>query len=179
MSATRAALLALALGAVGCTLSAEGELPEVEVTQHDLTIPGVPREARTGDAVVALPSFFQPNDHLGLSPDQYRSVKVKSVVLSLKRGGGGDLSFVRRFDLTINGLQGFLAGVAPAQVAHYDRPAAGAAGASITARSGGAVEVVDAWRDSLTVMTVDAAGDLPEDPWTVDVTVRVSAVVKY
>jgi hypothetical protein len=170
-------LLALAALFGGCVLSAEGELPEIEVTQHDVSIPGVPREVRTGDPTVTLPSFFQPNDHLGLSPDQYKSVKVKSVTLSLK--SGGDLSFVRTLNISVNGLQNFLAGVAPVEVASYQRGTAAVVGAGITMSNGNAIEISDAWRDSMTVMTVTASGDLPEQDWTFDLTVRASAVLKY
>jgi hypothetical protein len=172
-------LLALALATLagGCVMSAEGELPEIEVTRHDISIPGVPREARTVDPTVTLPSFFQPNDHLGLSPDQYKSVKVTSVTLVLK--SSGDLSFVRTLDISVNGLQNFLAGVAPVQVARYQRTSGAAVGSGITMNNGPAVEVSDAWRDSMTVLTVTASGDLPEDHWTCDLVVRASAVLRY
>jgi hypothetical protein len=169
-------LLALALTG-GCVFSAEGELPEIEVTQHNIAIPGVPREARVDDPTVTLPSFFQPNDHLGLSPDRYRSVKVKSVTVTLR--SGGDLSFVRTLNISVNGLQNFLAGVAPVEVARYQRPAGAPVGGGIVMTNGTAVEVSDAWRDSMTVMTVTASGDLPEQGWTFDLTVRASAVLSY
>jgi hypothetical protein len=170
------ALLALALTG-GCVLSADGELPEIEITQHGISIPGVPREARVEDPTVTLPSFFQANDHLGLSPDRYRSVKIKSVTLSLK--SGGDLSFVRTMNVSVNGLQNFLAGVAPVEVARYQKPAGASVGTGIIMNNGTAVEVSDAWRDSMTVMTVTASGDLPETDWTFDLTVRASAVLSY
>jgi hypothetical protein len=149
------------------------------VTQHDLTVPGVPRELRTGDVSVALPAFIQPKDHLGLPVESYKSVKVKDVVVQLKKGGGGDLSFVHTMRVSINGLQGFLAGLAPAQVAHYERAATPAPGTTISGREPQPVEVVEAWRDSLTVMTVEASGDLPDQSWTIDVVVRLSAVLEY
>jgi hypothetical protein len=170
--------LALVLLLDGCVLSADGELPEVEITQHGLTIPGVPRESRGGEPTFTLPTFVQPNDHLGLSPEQYRSVKVKSVELSL-RGGSGDLSFVRSLRISLSGLRGFLDGLTPTEVARYQRPSNGPVGSTITARKGEPVEVGSAWRDSLTALTIEASGDLPEDAWTFDLTVRASAVIQY
>jgi len=170
------ALLAIALAAGGCAMSVSGELPEVEVTQHDLSLPGVPHELRTGDVSVSLPSFFQPNDRLGLPIDKYESVKVTGVTLILKKGGGGDLSFLRSLRVSLGGLQGFLSGAVPAEVARYERPASGTAGSTIEAGKG-PVEVVEAWRDPITVMTVEAVGDLPEEAWTVDVVVRLSALL--
>ncbi|HXU83558.1 MAG TPA: hypothetical protein VN914_19330 [Polyangia bacterium] len=173
----RAALL-IALAASGCAMSVSGELPEIEVTQHDLALPGAPRELRTGDVTVSLPSFFQPNERIGLPIDSYQSVKVTGMTVVLKKGGGGDLSFLRALRVTLGGLQGFVAGAAPIEVAKYERPASGTAGSSIEAGKG-AVEVVEAWRDPVTVMTVEATGDLPEEAWTVDVVVRLSALLRY
>jgi hypothetical protein len=172
-------LLALAFAGSGCAMSVQGELPEVEVTQHDLVVPGVPRELRTGDVAVALPSFFQASDQIGLPAESYRSVKIKDVVLRLKGGGGGDFAFLRTLRVTVTGLQGFLTGVAPAEVARYERVGGQAIGATIDAGKAAPVEVVGAWRDSVTVMTLEAAGDLPEEAWTIDVVVRLSAVLAY
>jgi hypothetical protein len=172
------ALLAIALAAGGCAMSVSGELPEVEVTQHDLSVPGLPRELRTGDVSVSVPSFFQPNDRIGLPVDSYESVKVTGMTLILKKGGGGDLSFLRSVRVTMGSLPDFVAGVAPTEVARYERPASGTAGATIEAGKG-PVEVVDAWKAATTVMTVEASGDLPEDAWTVDVVVRMSARLRY
>jgi hypothetical protein len=171
-------LLAMALLLGGCAMSVEGELPEIEVTQHDLSLPGTPRELRTGEVSVAVPSFFQPNERLGLPIDSYQSVKVKALTVVLKKGGGGDLSFLRNLRVTLSGLQGYLSGTAPTEVALYQRPATGTVGTSIEAGKG-PVEVVEAWRDPVTVMTVEATGDLPEEAWTVDLVVRLSAVLSY
>jgi len=172
------AMLSLALLLGGCAMSVEGELPEIEVTQQNLSLPGVPRELRTGDVSVSMPSFFQPNDRIGLPIDSYQSVKVKGLTVVLKKGGGGDLSFLRTLRVTLSGLQGYLGGVAPTEVAQYQRPSAGTAGTTVDAGKG-PVEVVEAWRDPVTVMTVEATGDLPEEAWTVDIVVRLSAVLEY
>jgi hypothetical protein len=172
------ALLAIALAAGGCAMSVSGELPEVEVTQHDLSVPGLPRELRTGDVSVSVPTFFQPNDRIGLPVDSYDSVKVTGVTLILKKGGGGDLTFLRSLRVSLGSLQDFVAGAAPTEVARYDRPSTGPVGTTIEAGKG-PVEVVDAWKAPTTVMTLEASGDLPEDAWTVDVVVRMSALLRY
>jgi hypothetical protein len=175
----RFGLLVASLALSGCAMSVSGELPEIEVTQHDLTLPGAPRELRTGEVTVSLPSFFQPNERIGLPIDSYQSVKVTGMNVVLKRGGGGDLSFVHSLRVTLGGLQGYVAGAAPIEVAHYERPQSGAAGGTTIDAGKGPVEVVDAWRDPVTVMTVEATGDLPEESWTVDLVVRLSARLTY
>ena len=171
--------LAVAL-ASGCVLSVEGNLPEIEVVQRGLSIPGVPREARASEPTAGVASFFQPNDHLGLEPETYASVHVKEVVLSAK-SGVDDLSFIHSLRIGMNGLQGFVAGTAPVEVAHYQRSATAGppVGPTITMRNSQPVPVIEAWRDSMAVLTLQAQGDLPETAWTVDIIVRLSAVLKY
>lgn len=171
--------LALALAGTGCAMSVEGDLPEIEVVQHGLVLPGVPRELGNGDVSIVLPSFFQASEQLGLPPESYRSVKVKDVTLRLTGGGGGAFTFLSRLRVTVNGLQSYLIGVPPAEVAHYERLRGQPVGATIDARKAEPVEVVDAWRESVAVMTLEAAGDLPDDIWTVDVVVHLSATLAY
>jgi hypothetical protein len=176
------ALIAVLAGllAGGCALSVEGELPDLEVVQPGISIPGAGREIPgDGDPVIALPVFVQPQERLGIPVESYRSVKVKEVEVALRSGAAGDLSFVRRLRVSLNGTQGFLAGSAATEVASYERPASGAAGAVIKAGKSTPVEVGDAWRDPPTVILVEVAGDLPEQAWTLDVTVRASAILAY
>lgn len=167
------------LGGGGCALSVEGELPEVELVQRDIKIPGVPGEVRPGEPMITLPVFIKPHERIGLPQESYQSVKVKALTVTLKQGGGGDLSFIRTLHVGLNGLQGHLSGVAPIEVAAYERPASGGAGAVIEAGKPAPVEVASAWKDSATVMSVQVSGDLPVESWTFDVTVKLSAVLAY
>jgi hypothetical protein len=172
------ALILLVASCSGCLMSVTGELTDVEVTEHDVIVPGISRELRTGDVSLSLPSFLAPSEQLGLPADSYRSVKIKDVTMVIK-SGGTDLAFLRRVRLGVVGLQQYLTGSPAAEVGSYDRPPSGAVGDRIELGKRLPVEVVDAWRDSLTVLTFDATGDLPEDDWTVDVIVRLSAVLSY
>jgi hypothetical protein len=174
----RALLILGALASGGCMMAVTGELPDVEVTEHDVTVPGIARDMPTGDVSMSLPSFFAPTEQLGLPADAYQSVKIKQVSMVIKTGGR-DLAFLRSVRLGVSGLQGYLVGAPPAQVGSYERPANGRVGDRIDVANRAPVEVADAWRDSLTVLTFDATGDLPEDDWTVDVIVRLSAVISY
>jgi len=164
-----AALLALS---AGCVLSASGELPDVEVTRHGVAVPGVPLEARVGDPVVSVPVSFDPRDQISLDGKTYHSVRVRGVVFK-SNAAGGDLSFVRDLRMTISGVSG-----TAIQILHYQRDeAAPPVGATLEIPVDPPVEVLPAWNAPPCVITVEVRGALPEDSWTVDVTVRVAADV--
>jgi hypothetical protein len=168
-----ALLLALAAAASGCALSAEGELPDVEVTRHGVAIPGVPLEARVGDPVVSVPVSFNPRDQLSLSRDAYHSVKVRQVVFTMN-GAGGDLSFVSSLHMTVTGASG----KAPIEVFRYQRDDSGAAiGPVLDIPVDPAVEVLPVWNDPPFIITLEVQGALPEDSWTADVSVHLAATV--
>ena len=109
-------LLLLALGGAGCVMSAEGEIPDVEVTRHAVAIPGVPGEARLVEPVISVPVSFDPRDHLSLDKNAYHSVVVREVLLQTNMAGG-DLSFVRSLRMTIAGVSA----APPIEVLRYQR----------------------------------------------------------
>jgi hypothetical protein len=178
----RRALLAAALAAAsGCALSVETELPDVEVTRHGVAIPGVPIEVRTGDPVVSVPVTFNPRDHLTLSRDSYHSVKVQQVTFK-SDSAGGDLSFVRILRMTIVGTQAAASGGAPIEVLRYQRDDSGPVsgpviGPVLDVPLARPVEILPAWNDPPCVITLEVQGALPEDAWSADVTVHLSATV--
>jgi hypothetical protein len=167
------ALLLAALLAPGCALSAEGEIPDVEVTRHGVLVPGAPLEARIGDGVVVVPVSFDPTDHLTVENNSYRSVKVREVAFKMN-SALPDLSFIRTLRMTIQGK-----GTAtPIEVARYQRDdTAPPVGPVLSLPRNPPVEVLPAWTDPPCVINIEVQGSLPEDSWTVDVTVRLSAEV--
>jgi len=169
--------MALALAASGCALSAEGELPDVEVTRHGVAIPGVPLELRVADAVVSVPVTFDPGDYVSLDPTAYRSVAVGRLTFTANITGA-DLSFVRTLRMTITGAKAAAAGRAPLEVLRYQRPASTAViGPVLDLPVSPRVEILPAWTDPPCVITLEVQGDLPEDSWTADVAVHLSATV--
>ena len=170
----RALLALLATAASGCALSAEGELADVEVTRHGVLIPGVPLEARVGDPVVSVPVAFNPRDYLSLDRDAYHSVKVGRVTFTMNVAGG-DLSFVRTLRMTIAGVK---TAATPVEILRYQRDDGGPAiGPILDLPVTPAVEILPAWNDPPCVITLEVQGELPEDAWTADVAVHLSATV--
>jgi hypothetical protein len=175
------ALLALALLAVtsgGCVLSAEGEIPDVEVTRHGVSIPGVPLEARPGDPVVSVPVVFDPAEQLALDGSAYRSVTVRRVTLQNTRARG-NLSFLRVLRVTVNGARARAGGAAPIQVLRYERDDTRplTVGTTLDLPLDPPVDILPAWRDPPCILTLEVQGTLPEEAWTADVTVHLGAVV--
>jgi hypothetical protein len=173
------ALLALAaLLAAGCALSAEGELPDVEVTRHGVQIPGAPAEARV--PTVSVPVTFNPEDQLTLDGDAYHGVKVRRVVFKMN-GARGDLSFLRVLRMTITGNKGYATGAQPIEVLRYQRGAAAAGvvdeGAVLDVTLDPAIDILPAWRDPPCVLTLEVQGALPQEAWTADVTVDFALTV--
>lgn len=167
-------LLAAALLSGGCALSAEGELPDVEITRHGVVIPGVPVEARLADPTAFVSISLNPRDHIAVDPSTYRSVKVREVVFTTS---GADLSFVRALELSMNGSRG---ANPPVDVLHYERAAGAAAtGATLSLPVDPPAEVVTAWRDPPSTISLQFRGNLPETDWSLDVTVRLSATIGY
>jgi hypothetical protein len=156
----------------GC--SVEGNLPDVEVVQHDVAIPAVPLEARVGEPSISLPTFMEPHDHLSLDRTSYSSVKVREVEITAK-SGVSDLSFIRELRITMNGVQGYFAGTGAVEIARYSRDTDPQTGATLLLQSNPPAEVVVPWRDPLSVVVIDFKGTLPDEKWIVDVTVRLSA----
>jgi hypothetical protein len=172
----------LAALASGCALSVEGELPDIEVTQHDLVIPGAPAETGGTDPTVSIPSFLQPRDHLALDSASYKSVKVQRVIITSKGSKVTDMSFVRALRMSMGGVKNLLGVNTPAEIVRYQRPAAvvkGTLGRILDMPSSPPAEVIDAWRDPQSLITLEVQGTLPEETWTVDVTVHLSATLSY
>jgi hypothetical protein len=171
------ALLALALAASGCALSAEGELPDVEVTRHGVVIPGVPIELQVAEAVVSVPVAFDPSAYIMLDPGAYHSVAVTRATFTMN-ATPGDLTFVRTLRMTITGATAATSGRAPLQILRYQRnDSAVAVGPVLDLPITPRAEVLPAWNDPPCVITVEVQGALPEDSWTADVTIHLSVTV--
>jgi hypothetical protein len=167
------ALALAALALCGCALSAEGEIPDVEVTRHGVMVPGVPLEARIGDPVVSVPVSFDPRDQISLEEQAYRSVKVSRVTFTMT-SANADLSFVRTLHMTVHGVTA----TAPIELIRYQRSDGGPpVGATLDIPLSPPVEILPAWQHPPCVLLLEVQGALPEDAWRVDVTVHFAATV--
>jgi hypothetical protein len=170
--------LALIL-ASGCVLSAEGELPDVEVTQHDVAIPAAPKvAAATAENVPVTVSFSQSPSRAGLSRKAFSQVRVLGVEVSAK-SGVPDLSFVTSLRLWATSPEAQAAGEAPVEIGSFERSEQGAAGPQLVIDNADPPDITDLWQSSELVFTLTARGRMPEVAWTADVGLRFEATLSY
>jgi hypothetical protein len=167
---------ALALGP-GCILSAEGELPDVEVTERDVAIPAAPLEADGSDVAIAV-SFRQKPARAGLAKSNFADVRVLSVHLTAK-SGVSDLGFVKGLRVVATSSEAAAMGLAPVEIARYERNGGGAGGPMLSIPSNPPADVTQLWRSSEIVFTMQAVGQMPTTAWTADVGMHFGATLTY
>jgi hypothetical protein len=169
-----ASVLAIALcaGAGGCALSVEADVPDVEVTEHDISIAGVPRAGQTGD-VAGHVSFTQTLPNLGLPKGVASNVDAAKIEFMAKTGIS-DFSFLQalRVTMTPNGSP------APIELINYEKAAGAVVGKTLSVDSLNAVDILKDWKDKA-VFDIQFAGALPETAWTVDMSVHFNGKFSY
>ena len=164
--------LVLVGGAAGCGVSVEADLPEVEVTQHDLAFDGVPQAGLVGD-VSETRSFSQQHKTLELPKGLDSEVKALGVTMTAKTGVQ-DLAFLHnvRVLMTDDVHE-------PIELLDYQQDATARPGSVLSMVSANPVNTLDQWKTSSATFTVEVAGALPPSDWTVDLAIDFSGKVKY
>lgn len=161
------ALVPAALG--GCGISVEAELPDVQVTQHDVVF----EAAVPSDSDVAMSrSFSQQHDKLELPDGIDPEAKALSVLL-IARSGISDFGFLHNVRLTMgDGVN------PPVEIIDYAQQA-GPASNVLEMKAANPVNVFDQWQSESSTFTLEVAGDLPTETWTADVIVHFSGKIRY
>ncbi len=169
-----AALSALLL-AGACSVDAH--LPQVEVTQHDVSFEGIPFLDGQTEAALSH-TFTQRPPRLDIPKDLFSEVRALNVELTAK-SGVPDLSFIRYLRVTVApvGVSGEAA--APIEVIDYTRPEGVTIGSTLSLPCPKTPDVLEAWKADKVSFTVDLAGTLPAARWSTDVKVRYAGKVKY
>jgi hypothetical protein len=167
-------LLAVALAAAsgGCGLSVEADVADVEVTQHDISIAGIPRAAGLGDVSTHL-TFTQSLPNLGLPKGLASNVDSAKIDLVAKKGIK-DLSFIKALRVTVtpNGSP------SPIELLNYEKADGAVVGSTMSVDSLAAIDVLKQWTDKA-VFDIQVAGALPEEVWAVDLTIHFNGKVSY
>jgi hypothetical protein len=200
MNNTRTALLfsiVLTAPAIGCGVSVEADIPDIQVTQRGLAFDGVPVAGIDGS--VSL-TYTQAHGKLDLPEELDSEVKTLSVAIRAA-GGVDDLSFIRHIRITMAPGSG---GGAPIELGTYDAATAtskkgngnengngngngkGEATASgtgsakeITLTTLNPANVLDAWKTESALFTLEIAGTLPTTSWSADVIIHFAGSAKY
>ncbi|MES1210118.1 MAG: hypothetical protein ABUS79_29635, partial [Pseudomonadota bacterium] len=86
-------VIVLSLAPSGCMLSVEADVPDVEVTQHDIAFEGIPGASLLGDVSTGM-TFTQERPALDLPPGIDSSVQAVKIELTAKTGIQ-DFAFLR------------------------------------------------------------------------------------
>jgi hypothetical protein len=164
------ALLSLATG--GCMVEVEADVPDVEVTQHDLAFSGVPAAGDLGDVSLSK-SFSQKHQRLDLPAGLDTEVKALGVTLTAKTGIE-TFDFLQNLRLTMSDDVHD-----PVELINYQRDPKAPSTNVLSMPSANPVNTLDQWKTDSATFTVEIAGQLPASDWTVDLSVDFSGKIKY
>jgi hypothetical protein len=167
------ALSLAALAAGGCMMQVEADVPEVEITQHDVVFQGVPQsQVNIGD-VALTKSFSQQHQRLDLPAGLTTEVKAMGVTLTAKSG-------IDNFDFLKNMRVSMSDGThEPVELVDYQRVDGAPSTNVLTIESANPVNTLDEWKTDSATFTVDLAGALPSGDWSIDVSVRFAGKLVY
>jgi hypothetical protein len=165
----------MGLGSLGaCTVSVEADVPDIEVTQHDVAFSGIPLAGRLGDVATEL-TFMQDKPSLGLPKEIDTSVKAVQVELTA-RTGITTFDFLRSLRVTMAPNDG---SSAPVELINYEKVGSGSVGGTLSIPSQNPVNILDQWKTDSAKFTVQLEGVLPEQDWTVDLRVHFAGKLSY
>ena len=165
---------ALAASSGACMLSVEAEVPDVEITQHDVGFEGIPSAAQLGEISTGM-SFTQDLPALDLPKEIDSSVKAMKVELHVKTGIT-NFDFLRALRITMAPKDG---SSEPVELINYEKVAGSVVGATLEITSKNPVNILDQWKTDSAVFNVQLAGTLPAEAWTIDISVHFAGKVSY
>ena len=174
ISALAAVSLCLGLGLGGCMLSVQADVPEVQVTEHDIAFAGVPNAGLLGDLSMGM-SFTQERPGLSLPAALDSTVQEVKVELRAKTGIP-DFSFLRALRVTMTPKDST---AAPVELVSYEKTDGSVAGTTLTIPSKNPVNILDQWKADSAIFSFEVAGTLPEQDWTIDMSVFFKGQLSY
>jgi hypothetical protein len=161
-------------GVGGCMLSVEADVPDIEVTQHDIAFAGVPHAALLGDLSTSM-SFSQDRPGLDLPKGIDTSAQAVKVEFSAK-SGIEDFQFLRALRVTMTPPD---SSAEPIELINYERVDGATVGATLTVPSKNPVNILEQWKADSAVFNIEMAGTLPEQAWTIDMSVHFVGKLSY
>ena len=164
--------LASVLGA--CTVSVEADVEDVEVVQHDVAFAGVPMAGTLGDVSTEM-NFTRARPDLHLPTGFDPSVKAMKIDLVAKTGIQ-NFDFLRALRITMAPMDGSTAAV---ELINYEKADGAVVGSTLSIPSVNPVNILDQWKADSAAFTVQIAGTLPEQAWTIDLHAHFAGKVSY
>jgi hypothetical protein len=161
------------LAALASACSFEADLPEVQVTQRGLKMPGVPGAARVGEVSVTG-SYTLSSRNTASVKRMGSDVLVRQVRIAAS-GSQPNLDFI---DLAHVTMANPASQESTTEIMSYDRSQT-ASTSVIDVSMPAPIDITALWSADKTVIGLQMAGQLPEQDWTVDVTLTLSGKIKY
>lgn len=165
---------AVSLGSGACTLSAEADVPDVEVTQHDIAFAGIPQASLLGPVSTGM-SFTQERPKLDLPSALDSTVQAVKIELRAK-SGIKNFDFLRALRITM-APKGYEAD--PIELIYYDKADGAVVGNTLTIASRNPVNILDQWKAESAIFSLQVAGMLPEEDWSIDMVMHFSGKISY
>ena len=164
----------LAALAGACSFSAEADIPEVDVTQHGVTIPGVARAKGTGDVWVTS-SFTFSSSNTAWAKRMNSEIFLHQVTVTAT-DGVPNLDFIKSARLTMADSAN---SEATTEIVSYDRCDEAPSSSTIEVSMPEPIDITPLWSADQTLIELAMAGQLPEEDWTLDVTLKLTGKITY
>ena len=164
----------LAALASGCAPSFQADVPDIEITQRGLKMPGVPGTTPASDTSVAS-SYTYSLCNAEWAKRLNQDVLVHSITIAAS-GSVPNLNFVDFAHLTATSPASPEGAI---ELLSYDRSEATSPNSDIEVSMPAPIDITTIWSADKVVIEVQMAGQLPEQDWTVDVTLNLSGKMTY
>jgi hypothetical protein len=162
------------LAALFGACSFEADLPDVQITQRGLIVPGVPQT--TLGSPSSTPSFFPlSSSDVAWAKGMKTEVLVHRVQI-VASGSLSTLDFIDCVHVTV-AVPASSEGAIP--IMDYERNEEAPSSSVIDVNIPAPVDIATVWSADKTVIELQMAGQLPEQDWTVDVTLNLSGKISY
>jgi hypothetical protein len=156
----------------GCSPSFEADLPDIEITQQGLKMAGVPRSEPAGDVSVTS-SFAFSSSTTAWAKRLNSGILVHQVKIA-PSGNLVGLDFIALARVTASD-PARPEGVT--ELLNYARTEATPPSSDIDVSTPPPIDITALWSAERAVIELQVAGQLPEQEWTVDVTLRLSGKI--
>jgi hypothetical protein len=158
--------------ASGCSPSFEADLPDIEITRQGLKMAGVPAAAQVGDVSVTGSFTFSPSTTAWAN--RLNSEVFLHQVKIAADGSLADLGFIELARVSAND---------PArpegatELLNYARTEETLSRSDIEIRMPTPIDITTLWSAEQAVIELQLVGQLPEQDWTLDVTLSLSGKI--
>jgi hypothetical protein len=156
-----------------CALSVEADMPDVEITQHSIRMPGVDvRKSLTDVSITSQFTFTASNSAWAKRMNSEvlaHRVKVTSDKLP-------NLDFVKTATLVMVDEE---SEALQAMIVDYQRPQNAPSSAVLDVSPQEPVDVTQLWSTDKTVIELTMSGDMPAQDWFISLTMNLSGKITY